>query len=76
MRSISIHVSDRAYQEFKAIAAREERPVAELIRQAMTEYLSRERRGGRSILEIAPHESGALAGSWTRDEILDEMIEP
>ena len=75
MKSISIHVPEKAYQEFKALAAREERPVAELIRQAMAEYLSRERQSGSSVLEIPPHESGAFLRSWTRDQIFEEMIE-
>ena len=75
MKSISIHVPVSAYQEFKALAAREERPVAELIRQAMAEYLSRARQTGGSVLEIPPHESGALLRGWTRDEIVGEMID-
>lgn len=73
MKSISLYVSEKAYQEFKAVASREERPVAELIRQAMAEYLTRERQNGGSVLDIVPHESGALLTGWTRDEIFDEM---
>lgn len=29
----------------------------------------------RSILNIPPHRSGAMHGDWTRDSLLDEMIE-
>jgi predicted transcriptional regulator len=73
MKAISLHVSDPAYQELKALAARTGRPVAELIRQGMGEYLERARTTGRSVLGLAPHESGRLRRSWTRSELLDEM---
>ena len=73
MKSISIHVPEPAYREFKLIATREGRPVAELIRQAMAEYLERESRSGRSVLDLAPHPSGALLLPWSRDELLEEM---
>jgi len=74
MKPISIHVSEPAYQELKALAAREGLPVAEIIRQAMSEYL--EEHGGRrrSLLDVAPHPSGEQLGEWTRAEILEEMI--
>ena len=75
MKSISMYVPESAYQEFKALAAREERPVAELIRQAMAEYLSRARQTGGSVLDIPPHASGALLREWTRDEVFGEMID-
>ena len=73
MRTISIHVPEPAYLEFKAVAERDGRPVAELIRQAMAAYLERERRSGRSVLDLPPHPSGALLRPWSREEILEEM---
>lgn len=75
MKPISIHVPERAYQELKSMASRAGRPVAELIRQAMAEYLERERRGGRSLLEVRPHDSGNLLEGWTRAQLVDEMRE-
>lgn len=74
MKPISTHVSESAYQELKSLAARSGRPVADLIREAMADYLARERRAARSIREIAPHPSGPLLEEWTRSEIFDEMI--
>jgi hypothetical protein len=74
MNTISLHVSEEAYQEFKSLAAREGRPVAELLRQAMAEYLSREGKRGASIFDIRPHPSGRLLKGWTRGGILDEMV--
>jgi hypothetical protein len=73
MKPISLHVPDEAYSELKTLAARRGRPVAELIREAMTEYLARESGHGISLFEIAPHPSGPLLEPWTRSELLDEM---
>jgi len=54
------------------MAARTGRPVAELIRRAMTEYLDRERPGRRSVLDLPGHDSGRLREPWTRSELADE----
>lgn len=74
MKAISVHLSQTAYLEMKSLAARRGRPVAELIRQAMDEYLTREQENGTSILDIVPHESGRMLQGWDRSELLDEMI--
>ena len=73
MRPISMHVSESDYDELKSMAARTGRPVAALIRQAMGEYLDRERKSDQSILAISPHASGKLLEGWTRSELIDEM---
>ncbi|HEV7515643.1 MAG TPA: ribbon-helix-helix protein, CopG family [Thermoanaerobaculia bacterium] len=73
MKPISLHVPDEAYSELKTLAARRGRPVAELIREAMTEYLARESGGVVSLFDLAPHPSGPLLEEWTREELLDEM---
>ncbi len=73
MKSISLHVPDAAYQELKSLAGRQGRPVAELIRQAMLDYLERDRRE-RSVLDLAPHRSGRLKRAWTRSDIAEEML--
>lgn len=57
------------------MATRKGRPVAELIRRAMTEYLERERQGRGSVLDLPAHDSGALLKAWTRSDLLDEMRE-
>jgi hypothetical protein len=75
MRAISVHVAEEDYERLKSLAAQEGRPVAVLIRQAMTDYLEREGRGGRSILEIPARKSGKLLRGWTRDELYDEMLD-
>jgi hypothetical protein len=73
MKPISLHVSDEDYTELKSLATRRGRPVAELIREAMTEYLARESGRGVSIFDLEPHPGGPLLEPWTRSELLDEM---
>lgn len=75
MKPISVHVAEDDYQTFKVLAALRGRAVAELIREAMAEYLKRERRSGRSVLDIPAHASGRMLRGWTRSEIYDEMLE-
>ena len=73
MKPISMHVSENDYEELKSMATRTGRPVAELIRQAMGEYLDRERKSSQSILAISPQPSGKLLEGWTRSALIDEM---
>ncbi len=74
MKVISLHVPEKPYEELKELAAKEGRPVAALIREAMAEYAARERRGGRSVLDVKPYPGGRQIRGWTRSEIFDEMI--
>jgi hypothetical protein len=74
MRPISLHVDDEVYHDLKSVAERTGRPVAELIREAMSEYLVRRVGQGGSIFDLPPHESGALLRGWTRADLLDEML--
>ena len=76
MKAASVYLSETAYQEMKSLASRRGRPVAELIRQAMAEYLAREQKTGASVLDLAPHPSGRMLKSWGRSELLDEMLSP
>jgi hypothetical protein len=73
MKTISFLFPEEAYSELKTLAARRGRPVAQLIREAMTEYLARESGGVVSLFDLAPHPSGPLLEGWTREELLDEM---
>ena len=74
MKVISLHVPEKPYEELKEIAASEGRPVAALIREAMADYVARETKPARSLLDIPSHKGGRLKKRWTRSEILDEMI--
>jgi hypothetical protein len=75
MKPISVHLAEKPYLELKSVAAIRGRPVAELIREAMAQYLERERSSARSILEVPAHPSGRLRKRWRRSELLDEMRE-
>lgn len=58
----------------KMLAALKKRPIAEFIREAMAAFLKRERRSGRSVLEIPAHQSGSMLRGWTRSDLYDEML--
>jgi hypothetical protein len=75
MRPISVHVDDDDYRNLKELAERTGRPVAELIREAMAEYLSR-RGGTGSLFDLPSHPSGRLLQPWDRESLFDEMLEP
>ena len=72
-KPISVHVDVAEYEELKEISSRQGRPVAELVREAMAEYLVRERHAGPSVLDIPPRGGGRQVRDWTREEIYDEM---
>ena len=74
MKPISVHVDEGDYLELKALAARTGRPVAELIREAIAEYLGQRRGRRSSIFDVPVHHGGAQLKTWTRDKIFDEMI--
>jgi hypothetical protein len=74
MKPISVQVDEEEYQAFKSLAARTGRPVAELIREAMIEYLDRRRGRKGSIFDVPIHHGGAQLKAWTREEVFDEMI--
>lgn len=72
-RPISVHVDEQDYDELKGMADRRGRPVAELVREAMAEYVVRERRTGTRFPDIPPRSLGRRIRPWTRDELYDEM---
>ena len=74
MKSISVHVSETDYAELKSLAAGADRPVAELIREAMSRFLDEKKQSGPSLSRLEPHASGQLLRGFARDELLDEMI--
>lgn len=74
MKVISVHVDEREYEALKAIAARQKRPVAALIRESIART-TREAAGAVSIFDLPPIDAGRQLSTWTRDEIFDEMIE-
>lgn len=72
MKTISLYVDEHIYQDLKLLAEARQRPVAELVREAMNEYVANAR-SGESLLDIQPHPSGKLHKTWKRHELVDEM---
>jgi hypothetical protein len=72
VKTISLRVSDAAYDELKSIAARQNRPVAAVLREAMEAYLEAERRRGTSVIDLPSFHCGPLREPWTRSQLLDE----
>jgi hypothetical protein len=75
MRTISVHVSEADYTAFKSLAAQDERPVAELIREAMRNWLVAHRRTGGSLADVRPLDCGAPLRPFDRSAVADEMFE-
>ncbi|HRC86087.1 MAG TPA: ribbon-helix-helix domain-containing protein [Thermoanaerobaculia bacterium] len=76
MKPISVHVSEPTYEELKELAGRQERPVAELIRDAMSLYLEQARGFGRSLLELDPADAGRQLEEFSRAELYEELLAP
>ena len=74
MRTISLAVSDLDYEAFRQAAAREGRPIAQLIREAMALYRA-ERIAERTILTDFPVLVGhrPAADLPDRSEVWDEV---
>lgn len=75
MKPISVHVEEDVYEELKRIASRRHRPVAEEIREAMAEYVVRERRSGPSLFDRSPAEVGEQIAPFHRGDLFDEMLD-
>ena len=75
MRAISLHVDDDDYQRFKHLATTRKRPIAELIREAMRDFLHKERASGHTLENITARDGGTFLKPWTRGELYDEMLD-
>jgi Arc/MetJ-type ribon-helix-helix transcriptional regulator len=75
MRTISLHVPESDYAEFKSLAAQDDRPVAELIREAMRRWLAERRRNGGSLTDVQPIDCGAVLRPFDRAEVVEEMFD-
>jgi len=75
MRAVSIQLGDDDYRRFEKLARLTGRPINELVREAMSTFLRKEDTEGRALTELAAHDSGRMLKGWTREELLDEMLE-
>jgi sarcosine oxidase delta subunit len=75
MKPISIQFDESEYLELKSLAARTGRPVAELIQEALGDYLEHRRGRRGSLFDVPVHHGGAQLKTWARDEVFDEIID-
>ena len=58
MKRTTIFADDGLLDEFKSISAEENRSVADIVREAMEEYLKRKKRAGRKVSFVGIGNSG------------------
>ncbi len=74
MKLISIHVSEKTYGEFRKYAEHQDRPVAELIREAMEFYRERKIQPQTALKRMPTAAKPKLKRRWTREEIQKELL--
>jgi len=74
MKTISLNVSDPTYRIFQEESERRDRPAAELIREAMEDYVRMRFSARHSLADIKPVSLGKLLVpiDWSED-IFEEM---
>jgi hypothetical protein len=75
MRTISLHVSDLDYEAYKTLASRTSRPVAQLIREAMSRWLSEHPLEAPSLRDVQPVDLGPMLQPFNRADVADEMYQ-
>ena len=78
MRTISVSVSSDDYEAFRRAARRKHRPIAQLIREAMTLYRGQELERRTPIAELPTFPGVRLiegTGLPGRDEIYSEVVD-
>ncbi|RPJ56777.1 MAG: ribbon-helix-helix protein, CopG family [Acidobacteria bacterium] len=74
MKVISVYVSENTYAKFKEYAEAQDRPVAELIREAMELYRSSRIQPRRQLTVLPTTAKPKLKRRWTREEIQEELL--
>jgi hypothetical protein len=74
MKIISLNVSEKTYTEFKKYAQDQDRPVAELIREAMELYRDRKIQLQKPLKYMPTSAKPRLKRRWTREEIQEELL--
>ena len=72
MKTISVYVDERRYAQLRALTKAQQRPVAELLREAMADYVDRAR-NGPSMAELSAHPRGRRRGRSAMGDLLDDM---
>ena len=74
MKIISLNVSEKTYTEFKKYAQDQDRPVAELIREAMELYREKRIELQKTLKHMPTSAKPRLKRRWTRQEIQEELL--
>ena len=74
MKAISVYVSEKTYEEFQKYAQDQDRPVAELIREAMEAYRERKIQPQTSLKRMPTSAKPRLKRRWKREEIQEELL--
>ena len=74
MKAISVYVSEKTYDEFQKYAQDQDRPVAELIREAMEAYRERKIQPQTSLKRMPTSAKPRLKRRWKREEIQEELL--
>ncbi|MDT8369505.1 MAG: hypothetical protein RQ745_09885 [Longimicrobiales bacterium] len=77
MKTITINVSETAYEDFRRASRSLGRPTSELIREAMETYRRERLRPRADLLAFRPRSLGKVLKPLERgDDLLEEMLEP
>ena len=75
MKPVTIYVSEIIYSLFKAEALKRDRTTAELIREAMEQYITKKLHPDRGLDEWAPLSLGEVKKDWVDGSFRDEMLD-
>ena len=76
MKAITIHVSEPVYADFQRYAQQQDRPAAELIREAIEAYRQANIRPARSVRDLRPASVGTILRPWGgRSDLVDDLMD-
>jgi hypothetical protein len=76
MKRTTVFLDEDLDRDVKALAERQGRPAAGLVREALAEYVARHRRGGSSLSFVGAGRSGRSDVAQRHEEILEAELKP
>jgi predicted transcriptional regulator len=76
MKRTTVFLDEELDRDVKALAKRQSRPAASLVREALAEYVHRHRPAGLGLSFVAAGRSGWSDVAERHEEILAEELEP
>lgn len=77
MKPVTVYFNELMYLKFQQMAARQNRKAAELVRDAMDEYLENHNKPAQSLDDWKPLSLGGLvpgAADWISKDYQDELL--